>query len=73
MFQRYVASVLDGYCKSRSGYCICCNDCTHILQAYVLNALFFPDVCCKCVYLDVAYVFILQVFYLDVAYVLQWF
>jgi hypothetical protein len=35
--------------------------------------LFFSEVCCKCV-LDVAYVFIhiLQVFYLDVAYVLQW-
>ena len=35
--------------------------------------LFF-DVCCKCGYLDVAYVFthMLQVFYPDVAYVLQW-
>jgi hypothetical protein len=33
--------------------------------------IFFSDVCCKCVYLDVAYVFthMLQVFYLDVAYV----
>jgi hypothetical protein len=33
--------------------------------------LFFSDVCCKCVYLDVAYVFkhMMQVFYLDVAYV----
>jgi hypothetical protein len=31
----------------------------------------FSDVCCKCVYLDVAYIFmyILQVFYLNVAYV----
>jgi hypothetical protein len=36
--------------------------------------LFFPYVCCKCVYLDVAYVtHMLQVFYLDVVYVLQWF
>jgi hypothetical protein len=35
----------------------------------------FSYVCCKCVYLDVAYVFthMLQVFYLDVVYVLQWF
>jgi hypothetical protein len=33
--------------------------------------LFFSDVCCKCVYLDVAYVFtcMIQMFYLDVAYV----
>jgi hypothetical protein len=33
--------------------------------------LFLFDVCCKCVYLDVAYVFthMMQVFYLDVAYV----
>jgi hypothetical protein len=30
----------------------------------------FPDVCCKCVYLDVAYVsHMLQVFYLDIVYV----
>jgi hypothetical protein len=37
--------------------------------------LFFADACCKCVYLYIAYVFthMLQVFYLDTAYVLQWF
>jgi hypothetical protein len=31
----------------------------------------FSDVCCRCVYLDVAYVFthMMQVFYLDVVYV----
>jgi hypothetical protein len=46
----------------------------HIYCKLMFSMLyFFPDVCCKCVYLDVAYVFILQVFYLDVAYVLQWF
>jgi hypothetical protein len=35
----------------------------------------FSDVCCKCVYLDVAYAFtrMLQIFYRDVAYGLQWF
>jgi len=50
------------------------------LYTYVANFcsqcfIYFLDVCCKCVYLDVAYVFthMLQVFYLDVAYVLQWF
>jgi hypothetical protein len=45
-------------------------------QTSVLNvSSFFPDVCCKCIYLDVAYVFtyMLQVFYLNVVYVLQWF
>jgi hypothetical protein len=36
--------------------------------------LFFLDICCKCVCLDVICVtHMLQVFYLDVAYVLQWF
>jgi hypothetical protein len=32
IFLRYVASVSDGYCKSRSGCCICCNGCTRMLQ-----------------------------------------
>jgi hypothetical protein len=34
-------------------------------------SIFFSNVCCKCVYLDVAYVFthMLQVFYLNVVYV----
>jgi hypothetical protein len=43
-----------------------------MLQAHVLNVLsVFSDVCCKCVYLDVAYVFthMMQVFYLDVVHV----
>ena len=44
-------------CKSRSGCCICCNGCTRMLKAYVLNvSCVFLDVCYKCVYLDVAYV-----------------
>jgi len=57
VFQRYVTSVSCRCCKSRSGCCICCNGCTRMLQAYVLNvSSVFLDVCCKCVYLDVAYV-----------------
>ena len=54
------------------------------IVVYVCCKLLFPmfymflDVCCKCVYLDVAYIFIhmLQVFYLDVEYVchgFKWF
>ena len=39
MFQMYVASVLNGCCKNRSGYCICCNGCTRILQRSVTNIL----------------------------------
>ena len=38
MFQRYVACVLFGCCKSRSECCIRCNGYTHMLQAFV------PDV-----------------------------
>jgi hypothetical protein len=57
VFHKYVASVLDGYCKSKSGCCICCNGCTHMLQASVPNvSSVFSDICCMCVYLDVAYV-----------------
>jgi hypothetical protein len=36
-FQRYVASVSYGCCKSRSKCCTCCNGCTRMLQAPVLN------------------------------------
>jgi hypothetical protein len=57
MFQRYVVSLSDVCCKSRSGCCICCNSSTRMLQRSVTNVSFvFTDVCCKCVYLDVAYV-----------------
>jgi hypothetical protein len=55
MFRRYVSSVLCERCKSRSGCCICCNDCTHMLQVSVPNVLAaFLYECCKCVHLDVA-------------------
>jgi len=38
--------------------------------AYVAMTIY---VCCKCCYLDVAYVLhMLQVFLFDIAYVLQW-
>jgi hypothetical protein len=57
LFQRYVARVSYGCCKSRLGCCICCNGCTLMLQIFVPNvSSVFSDVCCKCVYLDVAYV-----------------
>jgi hypothetical protein len=36
------------------GRCICCSGYTHILQVYVPNVSPISDVCCKCVYLDVA-------------------
>ena len=45
------------YCKSRSRYYICCNGCAHMLQAFIPNVLaVFSHVCCKYVYLNVAYV-----------------
>jgi hypothetical protein len=88
MLQKNVSSVSDvssGCCKcflwilqnnkSRSGCCICCNGCTRMLQAFVPNvSVVFPDVYCKCVYLNVARVshIYCMCFYLDVAYILQW-
>jgi hypothetical protein len=54
LFQTYVASVLSGCCKSRSGCCIY----MHIVS-----------VCFECF---MCFIRILQVFYLDTAYVLQW-
>jgi hypothetical protein len=54
------------------------QDLTHVVMAVhvccqLLFSVFhlFSAVCCKCVYLDVAYVFtyMMQVFYLDVVYV----
>jgi hypothetical protein len=65
-------SVSYGCCISRLGCCTCCNGCTRMLQASILNVSYvFSDVCYKCVYLDAAYIFtyMMQVFYLDVAYV----
>jgi hypothetical protein len=47
-----------------------------MLQASILDvSSVCLDVCCKCVYLNVAYVshICCKYFYLDVAYVLQWF
>jgi hypothetical protein len=56
VFHLVVASVSCGCCKSRLGCCLCCNGCTCMLQEFVSNvSAIFPDVCCKCVYLDVAY------------------
>ena len=67
MLQAYVLSisdVSDVCCKcfvwllqSRSRCCICCNACTRMLQASISNvSSVFSYACCKCVYLDVAYV-----------------
>jgi len=51
LFQVYVASVFLSIC------CTCFNGCTRMLQASVPNvSSAFSDVCCKCAYLDVAYV-----------------
>jgi hypothetical protein len=56
MSQRYVVRVSYEYYKSKSGCYICCNGCTRMLQISIPNILFvFSDVCCKCVYLDIAY------------------
>jgi hypothetical protein len=37
MFQRNVASVSVGCCKSKSGRYTCCNGCTRMLQRFVTN------------------------------------
>jgi hypothetical protein len=68
----YVASVSYGCCKSSrdvAHVAIVVHICCKLL--FSMFHLFFSDVCCKCVYLDVAYVFthMMQVFYLDVAHV----
>jgi hypothetical protein len=50
MFQKYVASVLLSRC------CICCTGYTRILQVYVSNVVVVSNVCCRCFYMNVAYV-----------------
>jgi hypothetical protein len=44
---------------------VCCK------LLFLMFYLFFSDICCKCVYLNVAYVFThtIQVFYLNVVYI----
>ena len=49
LFLTYVASVSYGCCKTRLACCICCMRLSPMFHL-------FSDVCCKCVYLDVAYV-----------------
>jgi hypothetical protein len=54
VFQRYVAIVSYGCCKSRSDTCFkCFRDMT---QAFIQNISSIPDVCCKRFDLDAAYV-----------------
>jgi hypothetical protein len=70
LFQMYVSSVSYEYCESRLGCCICCNGCIRMLQEFVLNvSSIFSYICCKFVYLDVAFVSHIcsESFYLDVA------
>jgi hypothetical protein len=76
MFLSYITGVSCGCYKRRSRCCISCNGCLHMLRVFVPNvSSIFSEVCCKFVYLDVAYVsyICLQVFYLEVAYFFQWF
>jgi hypothetical protein len=57
IFQRYVASVSDGCCKSRSDVAyvamIVHVYCKGLLPMFYL---YFSNACCKCIYLNVAYV-----------------
>jgi hypothetical protein len=48
LFQRYVASILYRYCKSRLGCCTSCNGYTHMFEVYVQNILSVSDIYCKC-------------------------
>jgi hypothetical protein len=49
MFQRYVAGVSYGCCKSRLGRCICCKCFRGTLQVFVqiVSSVSDVDVCCK--------------------------
>jgi hypothetical protein len=51
----YVASVFSNFLAISSG---CCSGYTHMLQVYVPNVSPVSDVCCKCFYLNVAYVIV---------------
>jgi hypothetical protein len=66
----HVASVSCGCCKSRSGYCICCNGYTRMLQMSVPNGSAVFRRMLHMFYLGVAYIshFMLQVFHPDIAY-----
>ena len=76
VFQRYVASVSYGCCKSSSGYCICCNGYIRMLQMSIPNILFVffrrkSQVClsgyCIC-FIHVASVFIWMLHKLAMAF-----
>jgi hypothetical protein len=71
MLQLYVSSVSyrccksrSGCCKSRSRYCTCCNGYARMFQVYVLNVSSVSNICCKCSHLDVAHIWMFQVFYM---------
>jgi hypothetical protein len=70
VFHRYVTNVSDGCCKSRSGYYICCNSYTRMLQASIL--MFHL---CFLMYVANVFIWMLHMFhtyvasvYIDVAY-----
>ena len=46
-YHMYAASVSYGYCKSRSGCCICCKCFRGMLKAFVQNVSSVSDVCCR--------------------------
>jgi hypothetical protein len=72
MFQKYVANVSYGcYKVDRNVAHVAMVVHVRCELLFSMFYQFFSDVCCKCVYLDVAYAFthMMQVFYLDVAYV----
>jgi hypothetical protein len=55
MFQRYVASVSLGYCKSRFGCYMCCNGYTYVASVYSKYFIYFERMlyvfvsrCCIC-------------------------
>jgi hypothetical protein len=70
MFQWYVANVSCRCCKSRSGYCICCNGytvCCTVFQTYVVSVFnwmlrMFHTYVCKCFCQCICFAMEFQVF-----------
>jgi hypothetical protein len=48
MFHTYVASVLSGRCKSRSGCCICCYGYTRMFQVFYLFQTYVTNILSGC-------------------------
>jgi hypothetical protein len=67
-------------CKSRSRCRICYNCYTHMLQISIHNVSSTLDICCKCFYLDIAYIIVaihirykhmFQIFHLLRTYIIE--